>query len=74
MDMNWIPTSKALPEMRGNFLVTVKLASKEDMDFDYKFVSIDHYNGDGKWTENHSKYKKVIAWMPVPDEYEEYER
>lgn len=28
----------------------------------------------GKWTSNNSSVRKVIAWMNIPDKYEEIER
>lgn len=74
MDMKWIPTSEKLPEAIGNYLVTANIRSKTNHDFTYTFVMIDHYNGCGRWAENNSSYKKVIAWMNIPDKYEEYER
>lgn len=72
--MDWIPVTKSYPEMRGNFLVTTRIKSKTDPELDFKLVMIDHYNGDGKWSENNSRYRTVIAWMPLPDKYEENER
>ena len=74
MDMNWIPTTEKLPEALGNYLVTVNYKSKTNSDFDYTFVMIDHYNGCGRWTDNKSSDRKVIAWMNVPDKYEEMDR
>lgn len=74
MDFKWIPIVKAYPEMRGNYLVSVQLTDKSNPEFLYEFVMIDHYNGDGKWTENNNKYKKVIAWMPIPDVYERIDK
>lgn len=74
MDMKWIPTSEKLPEALGNYLVTANIKAKTDPDFNYTFVMIDHYNGCGRWTENNSRVRKVIAWMNIPDKYEEYER
>ncbi len=72
--MNWIPVEEKLPEALGNYLVSVKLTSKTEPDFEYNFVMIDHYNGCGKWTSGKTRYDKVIAWMNIPDVYEEFER
>ena len=72
--MGWIPTKEKLPECLGMYLVSLEYTQKDDSDFDYKFVSTDHYNGQGRWTNNNTKYRKVVAWMPLPDVYEEIER
>ena len=65
----WIPTILALPEAINNYIVTIKLTSKTDPDFEAEYVAIGHYNGKGKWTEDKGKERKVIAWMPLPDVY-----
>ena len=71
MDERWI--SDKLPEVCSNYIVTVEVNDKL-YDDPYRFVCIDHYNGCGHWTNHNRKQDKVVAWMPLPDAYEEYER
>lgn len=65
----------SLPEATGNYLVTIRLYDKRDVHAEpYYFVAIAHYNGCGNWTEHNTKYERIIAWMNLPDVYEDYER
>ena len=50
------------PDMRDIYLVTVDVEG-------YRFVTTDHYNGDGKWTTHNKKHEKVVAWQYLPECY-----
>ncbi|MBR2248564.1 MAG: DUF551 domain-containing protein [Bacilli bacterium] len=63
----WIPVETALPEVGSEVLVC----------FDFKgrrSVYISHFYGDGEFhglddeylTEEGRKYRKAVAWMPLP--------
>lgn len=53
---NWIPCSERSPEERGLYLTTTK--NKE--------VYCDYWNED-----NFDRTEMVIAWMPLPEPYQE---
>lgn len=61
----WIPCSERLPEKNGNYLVTVE---SNDGTASIKFQTVDHYGPD--WLHE-EKTRKVIAWMPLPEDYKE---
>ena len=66
----WIPVSEWLPEVGSEVLVC----------FDFKgnrSVYISHFYGDGEFhglddeylTSEGRKYRKAVAWMPLPEPY-----
>ena len=61
----WIPCSKRLPETYENVLVSHKQG-----------VTLAWYNGN-YWTHGasakHRPIKTVVAWMPLPQQYQEVE-
>ena len=70
----WIPVSERLPEVGSKVLVC----------FDFKgnrSVYISEFYGDGKFhgfddeylTSEGRKYRKAVAWMPLPKAYREVE-
>lgn len=61
----WIPVKERLPEERGLYLVTCSGCA----DGDGKYISINHYNGHGEWTEDKIRLRgdRVTAWMPLPE-------
>lgn len=62
MKMNWIPVSKALPKESGEYLVTMP----------YGFVIILNYSTKHKaFNTDFENNIPVIAWMPLPEPYEE---
>lgn len=63
----WIPVTERLPERRGNYLVTCSGINADGG----KYRSINHYDGDGKWTEDATRLRgdTVLAWMPLPEPY-----
>ena len=78
MQDGWIPTSERLPEIEDLYLVQTDSKyggsdGKGAMDID-KF-SLDE-DGSGYWNywpNSHSGKTQVIAWMPLPEPYEEEE-
>ena len=67
----WIPCSERQPTESGNYLVTVR---SWDETAAIDFEDVDHCNSDGYWLHYHDNAnkrtgKRVIAWMPLPDEY-----
>lgn len=66
---NWIPTSERQPEENGNYLAFYR---SSDGTAALKFVMVDHCDAGGGWLHEESgkkSYKKVIAWMPLPEPY-----
>lgn len=61
---NWIPCSERLPELKTECLITYLSWSGDPV------IDIDSYDYDGEdgWF---SHMDKVIAWMPLPEPYEE---
>ena len=49
----WIPVTERLPEENGGYLVTVKRG----------------YVTTALWVGNTENWKKVTAWMPLPEPY-----
>ena len=67
--MRWIPTSERQPEENGNYLAFYRSG---DETATLEFMMVDHCNAGGGWLHEESRrksYKKVIAWMPLPDPY-----
>lgn len=69
---HWIPVSERLPEEDGQYLITVKYVHVDGYD--------DIYAEHGEWTDNKwdmfcfghcGKVENIIAWMPLPEPYEE---
>lgn len=69
----WILTSERQPKENGNYLALYRTS---DGTYNFEFMMVDHCNAGGGWLheENGRKtYKKVIAWMPLPEIYSEVE-
>ena len=67
----WIPCSERLPKENGNYLAFYRTSDESDS---LEFMTVDHFNEGGGWLheENGRKaYKKVIAWLPLPEPYKE---
>ena len=60
---HWISVHERLPEKNGNYLVTYE---SFDGTARIRYEDVDHYGPD--WLHE-SKYKKVVAWMPLPKPY-----
>lgn len=66
----WIPVETALPEVGSEVLVCFDFKGKRS-------VYISHFFGDGKFhglddeylTSEGRKYRKAVAWMPLPEPY-----
>jgi hypothetical protein len=63
----WIPCSERLPEEDGEYLVWVRYEGRE-------FTTTEEYE-DGMWNYSgaYNFNDKVIAWMPLPEQYKEEE-
>jgi hypothetical protein len=71
--MEWIPTSERQPKENGNYLAFYRTS---DGAASLEFMMVDHCNAGGGWLHEKSgrkAYNKVIAWMPLPEPYEEEE-
>lgn len=77
----WIPVSERLPEGYGEFLVTMtEKAKAKDLGFDIDetYIRKMRYNSNGwqlprhipSWI-NEAVKDEVLAWMPLPDPYQE---
>lgn len=67
----WIPCSERQPQENGNYLAFYRTS---DGTASLEFMKVDHCNAGGGWLheENGRKaYKKLIAWMPLPEPYNE---
>lgn len=65
----WIPVSERLPEENGNYLAFYR---ESDGTATLEFMMVDHCNAGGGWLHEESgkkSYKKVIAWMLLPELY-----
>ena len=70
----WIPCSERLPEENGQYLITVKYVHVDG----YDDIYAEHGEwADGKWHMfmfgHCGKVENIIAWMPLPEPYEEDE-
>lgn len=63
--MKWIPCSKKQPEVTGYYITTIKYYSCEDV-FKYEITKGFYDAAIKKWNNG-----LIIAWMPLPDPYEE---
>lgn len=64
----WISVEERLPEQKGEYLVTYHPCYRDDIDTEFYNVGIDNFRNKTSWAK--SKYRKVIAWQPLPEPYE----
>ena len=63
----WIPCSERLPEKNGNYLVNYE---SSDGTTTLRYEVVDHYGPD--WLHK-TRCNKAVAWVPLPEPYEESE-
>ena len=63
----WIPCSERLPEVTGEYLVTIKWRNHENT-YGYMVGRRDYFAETQTWNDS-----LVIAWMPLPKPYKEGE-
>ena len=61
---NWIPCSERLPEEYGEYLVAKHTIGWNCEEYDVNDIA--YFDGDG-----FHKADRVIAWMPLPEPYQE---
>lgn len=76
-EQRWIPCSERMPEMPNEVLTTYIVNGNRKKRF---VETATYYDGDeGFWSSPWDEYRvagtrvEVIAWMPLPDPYEEEE-
>ena len=70
-DVKWIPCSERQPQENGNYLAFYRTS---DGTATLEFMMVDHCNAGGGWLHEETgrkAYKKVIAWMQLPEPYNE---
>ena len=70
----WIPVSEKLPEVGSEVLVCYDFKGKRSV-YIANFYSDGEFHGldDEYLTPNGRKYRKAVAWMPLPQPYEPQE-
>lgn len=63
----WIPVSEALPEEKGEYLVTYHPRHWDIVENEIK-VGLDTFRGKTSWAKK--KYQLVIAWCKKPSPYQ----
>lgn len=72
----WIPCSERMPDSKEDVLVWFEYFRYGEYDCLYQTYGIGNYNKKyDDWMVNHETWSqlRVIAWMPLPDPYEEKE-
>lgn len=69
----WIPVSEQEPDVGGIYLVTAKMVSNYTSDTLTVGTDIARRVSDNIWTFGGEELKgtEIIAWMPLPEPYEE---
>lgn len=70
----WILTNEQQPKENGIYLALYRTS---DGTASLEFMMVDHCNAGGGWLheeKGRKAYKKVIAWMPLPEPYSEVEK
>lgn len=63
-ERKWIPVTEALPEEKGEYLVSYHPCHWNTVS-EKVVVGTDTFRGKTTWAK--MKYQKVIAWMPLPE-------
>lgn len=58
---DWIPVTERLPDKEGDYFTT------KINDFDEPILGMTYYRKGWGWSTSY----KIIAWMPLPEPYEE---
>lgn len=67
----WIPVNERLPD---KVIVICDVLYVEETDETYHDIKILNYIGGGKFVNSFNDEQNVIAWMPLPDPYQQEDK
>lgn len=68
MKTNWIPVSERLPEKNGRYLAYIINPYDDKLRYS---MTCEYFPSEGWCPDDECASDNVVAWMPLPEEYEE---